>query len=67
MPPPRLPGAGAVSFPERGTAEQAGRTLSRVTPVAGEARVAEIARMLVELFHRDAAPDYRWEMFDPVS
>lgn len=26
----------------------------------------EIARMLVELFHRDAAPDYRWEMFDPV-
>ncbi|MBQ0958154.1 DNA repair protein RecN [Ideonella sp. 4Y11] len=27
-------------------AEQAGRTLSRVTPVAGEARVAEVARML---------------------
>lgn len=25
----------------------------------------EIARMLRELFHRDAA-DYRWEMFDPV-
>lgn len=27
---------------------------------------AEIARMLVELFRRDAGPDYRWEMFDPV-
>ena len=26
---------------------------------------AEIARMLRELFHRDAR-DYRWEMFDPV-
>lgn len=27
---------------------------------------AAIARMLEELFHRDAA-DYRWKMFDPVS
>jgi ketosteroid isomerase-like protein len=27
---------------------------------------AEIARMLVELFRRDAGPDYRWEMLDPV-
>ncbi|MFM1987124.1 MAG: hypothetical protein RJA99_81 [Pseudomonadota bacterium] len=27
---------------------------------------AEIARMLVELFRRDAGPDYRWEMYDPV-
>lgn len=26
---------------------------------------AEIARMMQDLFHRDAA-DYRWEMFDPV-
>jgi len=26
---------------------------------------AEIAHMLQDLFHRDAA-DYRWEMFDPV-
>jgi hypothetical protein len=26
---------------------------------------ADIARMMQELFHRDAA-DYRWEMFDPV-
>ncbi|MFT4277893.1 MAG: nuclear transport factor 2 family protein [Rhodopseudomonas sp.] len=26
---------------------------------------AEIAAMMQELFHRDAA-DYRWEMFDPV-
>ena len=26
---------------------------------------ADIARMLADLFHRDAA-DYRWEMFDPV-
>jgi ketosteroid isomerase-like protein len=26
---------------------------------------AEIARMLRELFHRDAS-EYRWEMFDPV-
>src|SRR3954452_4447033 len=26
---------------------------------------AEIAHMMQELFHRDAA-DYRWEMFDPV-
>src|SRR5437868_15230847 len=26
---------------------------------------AEIAQMMQELFHRDAA-DYRWEMFDPV-
>ena len=26
----------------------------------------EIARMLVELFRRDAGPDYRWRMFDPV-
>ncbi|HYF60162.1 MAG TPA: nuclear transport factor 2 family protein [Burkholderiaceae bacterium] len=25
-----------------------------------------IARMLSELFLRDAGPDYRWEMFDPV-
>ena len=25
----------------------------------------EIARMMADLFHRDAA-DYRWEMFDPV-
>ena len=27
---------------------------------------ADIAHMLVDLFHRDAGPDYRWEMFDPV-
>ncbi|MFT3800851.1 MAG: nuclear transport factor 2 family protein [Burkholderiaceae bacterium] len=27
---------------------------------------AEIAHMMGELFHRDAGPDYRWEMFDPV-
>ena len=27
---------------------------------------AEIARMLTDLFRRDAGPDYRWEMFDPV-
>ena len=27
---------------------------------------AEIARMLSELFLRDAADDYRWEMFDAV-
>ena len=27
---------------------------------------AEIAHMMAELFHRDAGPDYRWEMFDPV-
>ncbi len=27
---------------------------------------AEIAHMMQELFHRDAGPDYRWEMFDPV-
>lgn len=27
---------------------------------------AEIAQMLVGLFRRDAGPDYRWEMFDPV-
>ena len=26
---------------------------------------AEIAHMMQDLFHRDAA-DYRWEMFDPV-
>ena len=26
----------------------------------------EIERMLVELFRRDAGPDYRWQMFDPV-
>ena len=26
---------------------------------------ADIAHMMQELFHRDAA-DYRWEMFDPV-
>jgi hypothetical protein len=26
---------------------------------------AEIAHMMADLFHRDAA-DYRWEMFDPV-
>jgi hypothetical protein len=26
----------------------------------------EIADMLVNLFRRDAADDYRWEMFDPV-
>jgi ketosteroid isomerase-like protein len=26
---------------------------------------ADIARMMQDLFHRDAA-DYRWEMFDPV-
>ena len=27
---------------------------------------AEIGRMLVELFRRDAGPDYRWEMLDPL-
>lgn len=27
---------------------------------------AEIAHMMQALFHRDAGPDYRWEMFDPV-
>ncbi len=27
---------------------------------------AEIAHMMGEMFHRDAGPDYRWEMFDPV-
>ena len=27
---------------------------------------ADIAHMMNELFHRDAGPDYRWEMFDPV-
>lgn len=27
---------------------------------------ASIASMLVDLFHRDAGPDYRWEMFEPV-
>lgn len=26
----------------------------------------EIARMMADVFHRDAGPDYRWEMFDPV-
>lgn len=26
----------------------------------------DIAHMLVNLFRRDAADDYRWEMFDPV-
>ena len=27
---------------------------------------AEIGRMLVDLFRRDAGPDYRWEMCDPL-
>ncbi len=27
---------------------------------------ASIAHMMSELFHRDAGPDYRWQMFDPV-
>lgn len=27
---------------------------------------ASIAHMMGELFHRDAGPDYRWQMFDPV-
>ena len=27
---------------------------------------ANIAHMLSDLFRRDAGPDYRWEMFDPV-
>ena len=26
----------------------------------------EIAHMMTHLFHGDAGPDYRWEMFDPV-
>ena len=26
----------------------------------------EIAHMMTHLFHADAGPDYRWEMFDPV-
>ncbi|MDE2364201.1 MAG: nuclear transport factor 2 family protein [Hyphomicrobiales bacterium] len=26
----------------------------------------EIADMMTRLFHGDAGPDYRWEMFDPV-
>ena len=26
----------------------------------------EIAHMMAHLFHGDAGPDYRWEMFDPV-
>jgi hypothetical protein len=25
-----------------------------------------IAHMMQNIFHRDAGPDYRWEMFDPV-
>ena len=25
-----------------------------------------IAHMMQHVFHRDAGPDYRWEMFDPV-
>lgn len=25
-----------------------------------------IAHMMQDVFHRDAGPDYRWEMFDPV-
>ncbi len=25
-----------------------------------------VAHMLTNLFHRDAGPDYRWQMFDPV-
>jgi ketosteroid isomerase-like protein len=27
---------------------------------------ADIAQMLTGLFRRDAGPDYRWQMFDPV-
>ena len=27
---------------------------------------AEIAHMMAHLFHGDAGPDYRWEMFDPI-
>lgn len=27
---------------------------------------AEIAHMMTHLFHGDAGPDYRWEMFDPL-
>lgn len=27
---------------------------------------ADIAHMMNDLFHRDAGPDYRWEMFEPV-
>ena len=27
---------------------------------------ASIAHMMSDLFHRDAGPDYRWQMFDPV-
>lgn len=27
---------------------------------------ADIAHMMSDLFHRDAGPDYRWEMFEPV-
>lgn len=27
---------------------------------------ADIAHMMQHVFHRDAGPDYRWEMFDPV-
>lgn len=27
---------------------------------------AAIAHMMQHVFHRDAGPDYRWEMFDPV-
>lgn len=27
---------------------------------------AAIADMMQNVFHRDAGPDYRWEMFDPV-
>ena len=26
----------------------------------------DIAHMMQNVFHRDAGPDYRWEMFDPV-
>ena len=26
----------------------------------------EIAHMMTHLFHGDAGPDYRWEMFDPI-
>lgn len=26
----------------------------------------DIAHMMQNVFHRDAGPDYRWEMFDPI-
>ena len=60
-PPPPKPATAKPSPPA------SRRTRSITTGIYGDhVGRPEIACMMAHLFHGDAGPDYRWEMFDPV-